>query len=643
MFEATKSPLRHVTISKALLLAVVAMGLWIFDSAPPVGAENKKQTLPYATELDGDDFTMLFYKNVLASQTIDRTKFYFAFGWGERMYATSAEVDTDVTNGIEGTLPRVLCNVPKPWISWRGHTVLSSQGSPQADGWHFIGPNNGGPIHRLTWSDTDHCEPRLEKAVASTTGIQLQYSEALSGTNTPHVNSYTVTYDGAEVMVSRSGHFQAKNITLVFDTPLTSDTGTFLVTYTPPATGAIQDAAGNKAAGFTDQAASTSGVVGPPTQLKVRDAFLHTGYDTYFTVRGDRPTTLASNDKLMCEMLVYQVDGDDITVKMDGSHEVLATRTGNANDLHGGNIFANCKAIHVPYLNTANEPVDFIEWRMRIYDASEDLYSAWTPVTRLGTRPATTMMQRVAEPEPEEPEPFAVSWELPDSHDGTSFTFGVSFSAQPQQLTASDMTAAINVENGSILATAQSTDGLSWDIVIEPDDNNPVRVDFSSSGISSADGSETLYDAMSAWVDYRAPTQGPTPTPTPAPTPEPTPTAQEQQAAGPSFTASWNPPTTHDGAEAVTFRMSFSEQPASFSYRYLKFTAVQATNGIVQKTKRVRDVGLPNQYWDIVIQPDGTDDMIVTFNGPEIVAADDGEQLTNSLSTRIAGPTAGGD
>ena len=137
-------------------------------------------------------------------------------------------------------------------------------------------------------------------------------------------------------------------------------------------------------------------MVGPPTQLKVRDAFLHSGYDAYFTVRADRPTKLASDDKLICEMKVYEVAADETTVslKSDESHERSAYLTGNPNDLHGGNIFANCNAIALPRLNTSDDPVDFIEWRLRIYDASADTHSAWTPVTRLGTRPAATMMQR---------------------------------------------------------------------------------------------------------------------------------------------------------------------------------------------------------------------------------------------------------
>ena len=136
--------------------------------------------------------------------------------------------------------------------------------------------------------------------------------------------------------------------------------------------------------------------------------------------------------------------------------------------------------------------------------------------------------------------------------------------------------------------------------------------------IRAADDGEPLTAGISQWVQYAAP-------PEPEPTPEP------------PFSVSWNPPASHDGT-AFTFRLSFSERPEGFSFRYLKFTAITAENGKVLKTKRVRNLGARHQHWDITVNPLSNHPVRLDFYGPDLKAYDDSQKLASGISQWVQGP-----
>ena len=91
-------------------------------------------------------------------------------------------------------------------------------------------------------------------------------------------------------------------------------------------------------------------------------------------------------------------------------------------------------------------------------------------------------------------------------------------------------------------------------------------------------------------------TAPPTPDPTPAPTPEPTPTP---------LTASFQSgPTSHNGSDAFTLGLRFSEDIPDLGYRAVRDHVLQLTNGGVTQAKRMTKGS--NQAWNITVRPTGS-------------------------------------
>ena len=100
-------------------------------------------------------------------------------------------------------------------------------------------------------------------------------------------------------------------------------------------------------------------------------------------------------------------------------------------------------------------------------------------------------------------------------------------------------------------------------------------------------------------------------------------------------------PESHDGTNAITFRIYFSED-FPMSFRTLRDEALEAINGRVAKAQRYKKGS--NLIWNITVQPDGTDDVEITLPATQDCAdhgalcTEDGRKLYNSVTVTIPGP-----
>ena len=103
-------------------------------------------------------------------------------------------------------------------------------------------------------------------------------------------------------------------------------------------------------------------------------------------------------------------------------------------------------------------------------------------------------------------------------------------------------------------------------------------------------------------------------------------------------------PESHDGDNAFTFELRFSEEPkASFSYRTLRDHAFTVNGGSVVRTPRAEPP--KNTRWTVHVQPDGNGDVSIilppTTNCSEngAVCTGDGRMLSNRISLTVQGPS----
>ena len=118
---------------------------------------------------------------------------------------------------------------------------------------------------------------------------------------------------------------------------------------------------------------------------------------------------------------------------------------------------------------------------------------------------------------------------------------------------------------------------------------------------------------------------------TPTPTPEPT-------ADGSTLIAAFEDvPASHNGNDAVQFRLRFSE-PVSTSYKVLRDQAIQVEGGTVKESKRVDG---RSDLWRVTIEPDGSADLLVSLTAPTgcdssaSVCTETGKALSNSPAASI--------
>ncbi len=111
-----------------------------------------------------------------------------------------------------------------------------------------------------------------------------------------------------------------------------------------------------------------------------------------------------------------------------------------------------------------------------------------------------------------------------------------------------------------------------------------------------------------------------------------------------AFTASiHDAPQSHDGQNAFTFELRFSEEPKQgFSYKTLRDHAFTVTGGEVFKARRLEKG--KNVRWEIHVRPDSSAVITIVLlattecDSPGAICTQDGRKLSNSLDFTVSGP-----
>ena len=101
-------------------------------------------------------------------------------------------------------------------------------------------------------------------------------------------------------------------------------------------------------------------------------------------------------------------------------------------------------------------------------------------------------------------------------------------------------------------------------------------------------------------------------------------------------------PASHDGSNAFTFTLSFSEDVGGLSYSTLRDSAFGVTGGSV--TAAGRQTEGSNQHWNIRVEPDSEANVAITLpettdcSATGAICAPDGRKLSQAVSATVAGP-----
>ena len=214
--------------------------------------------------------------------------------------------------------------------------------------------------------------------------------------------------------------------------------------------------------------------------------------------------------------------------------------------------------------------------------------------------------------------------DVPATHDGSAFTFGLTFSEAPDVGYAVLRDDAFTVSGGSV-ETAQRRappPTLDWNITVEPTGTGDVTVELSTTSDCAAS------DAIC--------TAGGTPlTGVPAAFTVAGPTAEEPPEP---LTASFGGmPTEHDGTP-FTFTLTFSEAP-EVSYVTLREDAFAVTGGTVERAQRKSPPS--NLEWTITVEPLGHGDVSIGLSATTdcdaegAICTDDDRPLSNANSATV--------
>ena len=233
--------------------------------------------------------------------------------------------------------------------------------------------------------------------------------------------------------------------------------------------------------------------------------------------------------------------------------------------------------------------------------------------------------------------PFTASIEGdPAAHDGaTAFTFELRLSEEPRDgfsyKTLRDH--AFTVTGGEVTGVSRLAppSNARWEIRVEPSGNAevtvslPVTTDCASQGaICTGDGRK-----LSTALEFTVPGPGDQQE------------SNNQQQPSPLTASARSAPASHDGSDAFTFELRFSEE-FPISYKTLRDHAFTVTGGAVTGARRLEP---PSSVgWEISVSP--TSDAAVTIMLPVTtdcaadgaVCTQDGRPLSSRLELTVSGP-----
>ena len=214
--------------------------------------------------------------------------------------------------------------------------------------------------------------------------------------------------------------------------------------------------------------------------------------------------------------------------------------------------------------------------------------------------------------------------DVPATHDGSAFTFGLTFSEAPDVSYAVLRDDAFTVSGGSVEAAQRRAppSNLEWNITVEPTGTGDVTVELSTtSDCAAPDAVCTADETPLTGVPAAFTVAGATAEEPPEP-----------------LTASFGSvPAEHDGT-AFTFTLTFSEAP-EVSYVTLREDAFAVTGGTVERAQRRSPPS--NLEWTITVEPLGHGDVSISLSATTdcdaggAICTDDDRPLSNANAATV--------
>ena len=225
----------------------------------------------------------------------------------------------------------------------------------------------------------------------------------------------------------------------------------------------------------------------------------------------------------------------------------------------------------------------------------------------------------VAAEAPQEPALTASFHVMPESHDGTPFTFELRFSEELDLSYVTLRDSAFTVTSGRVTQARRlnAPSNLRWEITVEPTSVEDITIVLPGGRACDARGAICTSDGRPLTGSVAA-----------------------TVTAGNPLTASfYGVPAEHDGETPFTFELWFNEEP-DLSYVTLRDSAFTVTNGRVTLAQRY--LRMPsNLRWEITVEPTSAGDITIVLPGGRAcdargaICTSDGRRLTGSVQATV--------
>ena len=209
----------------------------------------------------------------------------------------------------------------------------------------------------------------------------------------------------------------------------------------------------------------------------------------------------------------------------------------------------------------------------------------------------------------------------PASHDGTTaFTFELRFSEEVSMGYEAMRDHVFTVTGGTVTGARRlaAPSNIGWEIRVTPSGNGDVVLALPVTSDCDAQGAVCTGDGvkLSEEVNLTVPRANLTAT-------------------------SSNAPTSHDGTNAFTFELRFSEE-ISIGYEAMRDSVLTVTGGAINGARRLASPS--NIGWEIRVTPSGNGDVVITLpvtadcTAQGAICTGDGRKLSEEVTVTIGGP-----
>ena len=317
---------------------------------------------------------------------------------------------------------------------------------------------------------------------------------------------------------------------------------------------------------------------------------------------------------------------------ISGTAQVGQTLTASTSDISDSDGLANAIFTYRWIANDGTEDTDIQDATGSTYTVGADDEGKTIKVRvsftdDRGNQETRTSAVTVAVAAAPSPSPLtAAIHDAPKSHDGQEdFTFELRFSEDPKEdfsyTTLKDH--AFTVTGGEVDGARRLEEGknIRWQITVSPDSNADVTVVLPATADCEADGAVCTEDGRMLSEGLELIVTGPPPL----------------------TVSSESVPSSHNGSDDFTFRITFSEElETDFSFTTLKDHAFTVTGGDVDGARRL--VRGSNVGWEIRVEPGSSGDVTVVLpattdcEADSAICTEDGRMLSNRLELTVSGP-----